>query len=117
MPISEGIVKYQYVVMAKTHRYEARIAERSVNLLGLPGGAVVDVQDSFRSPKAHILKSTRYHGWSRKCPGALTFENFEPRHSSQPHWPPRASLAPSSVRARPINLTSRARTREFPTRA
>jgi hypothetical protein len=63
--------------MANTHRYEARIAERSVNLLGLPGGAVVDVQDSFRSPKAHILKSTRYHAWSRKCTRALTFENFE----------------------------------------
>jgi hypothetical protein len=63
--------------MANTHRYEARIAERSVNLLGLQGGAVVDVQDSFRSPKAHMLKRTRDHACSGKCTRALTFENFE----------------------------------------
>ena len=44
VPKSEGVVKYQYVVMSNTHRYEARIAERSVNLLGLPDGSTVDVQ-------------------------------------------------------------------------
>ena len=43
-PKSEGVVKYQYVVMSNTHRYEARIAERAVNLLGLPDGSTVDVQ-------------------------------------------------------------------------
>jgi len=47
VPRSEGVVKYQYVIIGDTHRYEARIAERSVNVLGLPEGAVVDVQVSL----------------------------------------------------------------------
>jgi len=58
VPRSEGVVKYQYVIIGDTHRYEARIAERSVNVLGLPEGAVVDVQDSFRSPKPATLATS-----------------------------------------------------------
>ena len=55
MPLTEGVVKYHYVVLAKTHRYEARIADRSINIQGLPDGAKVYVQDSFRSPKVKLL--------------------------------------------------------------
>ena len=58
VPRSEGVVKYQYVVMAETHRYEARIAERAINVRGLPEGTTVDVQDSFRSPKPATLATS-----------------------------------------------------------
>jgi hypothetical protein len=44
VPLSEGVVKYQYVILSKTHRYEARIAERSINLEGLKAGDKIDVQ-------------------------------------------------------------------------
>jgi hypothetical protein len=54
VPISEGIAKYQYVILSKTHRYEARIAERSINLLGTKSGETIDVQvRSRRSDVAH----------------------------------------------------------------
>jgi 4-alpha-glucanotransferase len=55
IPRSEGVVKYQYVVLSHVHRYEARIADRAINVLGLPEGSTVDVQDSFRSPKPATL--------------------------------------------------------------
>jgi hypothetical protein len=58
VPLSETLVKYQYVVLSKTHRYEARIAERSVSLLGLKDGAKVDVQDAFRSPRPAVLATS-----------------------------------------------------------
>ena len=58
VPLSEALVKYQYVVLSKTHRYEARIAERSVSLLGLKDGAKVDVQDAFRSPRPAVLATS-----------------------------------------------------------
>mmetsp|Transcript_55312 Transcript_55312/g.115704 ORF Transcript_55312/g.115704 Transcript_55312/m.115704 type:complete len:839 (-) Transcript_55312:278-2794(-) len=58
VPLSDALVKYQYVVLSKTHRYEARIAERSVSLLGLSDGAKVDVQDAFRSPRPAVLATS-----------------------------------------------------------
>eukprot|EP00960_Hanusia_phi_P068882 766957-Hanusia_phi.AAC.6 len=58
VPLTEGVVKYHYVVLARTHRYEARIADRSINVQGLPDGAKVYVQDSFRSPKPATLATS-----------------------------------------------------------
>jgi hypothetical protein len=58
VPLSDALVKYQYVVLSKTHRYEARIAERSVSLLGLSDGAKIDVQDAFRSPRPAVLATS-----------------------------------------------------------
>lgn len=43
-------MKYQYVILSKTHRYEARIAERSINLEGLKAGDKMDVQVRFLLP-------------------------------------------------------------------
>jgi len=58
VPLSEGVVKYQYVILAKTHRYEARIADRAINVRGLPEGATVEVHDAFRSPKPATLATS-----------------------------------------------------------
>jgi len=54
----QEVVHYQYVILAKTHRYEARIADRSVSLVGLNDGDVIDVQDAFRSPKPATLATS-----------------------------------------------------------
>lgn len=37
---------------------QARIAERAINVRGLPDGATVDVQDAFRSPKPATLATS-----------------------------------------------------------
>ena len=101
VPISEGIVRYQYVVMAKTHRYEARIAERSVNLLGLPAGSVVDVQDSFRSPKPATLATSCFaravFGKGRDKEADETGENPGIPYSSLT-WTPSESSGDVTVR-------------------
>mmetsp|Transcript_59783 Transcript_59783/g.140742 ORF Transcript_59783/g.140742 Transcript_59783/m.140742 type:complete len:838 (-) Transcript_59783:164-2677(-) len=58
VPVSEGVAKYQYIILANTHRYEARIAERSINVRGLPEGETVEVHDAFRSPKPATLATS-----------------------------------------------------------
>lgn len=52
------MAKYQYIILANTHRYEARIAERSINVRGLPEGETVEVHDAFRSPKPATLATS-----------------------------------------------------------
>ena len=42
------------MVLAKTHRYEARIAERSISLLGMKDGGKMDVQVGFSSLQTKI---------------------------------------------------------------
>ena len=59
MPLSEGVLRYNYVVLSsKQPRTEARVAERAVALKGLAPGSVLHVHDSFRSPKIASIASS-----------------------------------------------------------
>ena len=98
VPLSDALVKYQYVVLSKTHRYEARIAERSVSLLGLPDGAKVDVQDAFRSPRPAVLATSCFtraiFGRGRQAHHLAT-EN-PAAHTDRLTWAPAGAAAPGA---------------------
>ena len=58
VPLDKDVLVYNYIAMSNTHRYEARICERSISLSGLKPGTKVHLQDSFRSPKVATLATS-----------------------------------------------------------